>query len=195
MDDLKLEGLYVDAVHAMPVDYDWTEHEWETEWESFEVPECSECGEPATYEAGEGWVCASDEEECENAGLSVAEEYGDGPMMSYYYPLPANIDDMTEAAQAIANLPLCLVRVDAEWGLALTGGGMDLSWEICEAYMRLGYLPPLHFADLPRMAGKPSGDVDRWVIAGCKKSAELAASWATRTAERLAELEADPIPA
>lgn len=79
----------------------------------------------------------------------------EGPMMNYYYPLPELVDEEA-AAEALAGLPLCVVSFErgTRHGLALTGGGMDLSWEICEGFVRLGYLPPLHFVRLPRMAGK-----------------------------------------
>lgn len=85
----------------------------------------------------------------------------EGPMMNYWYPLEYESDtfggnfDPMQAAAKLIDLPLCVVEVDGHFGLALTGGGMDLSWEICAAYITLGLLPPTHFSDLPRMA-------DRW---------------------------------
>lgn len=78
----------------------------------------------------------------------------EGPMMNYYYPLdtPHSFDPQ-QAALKLVDLPVCLVSFANEYALALTGGGMDLSWEICEAYVRLGEAPPFHFASrLPRMA-------------------------------------------
>jgi hypothetical protein len=96
-------------------------------------------------------------------------------MMNYAYPLESLRIDMRgtllgdsvpdsigahgfpttvhEAAHALRGLPLCIIeRLDGEgYELALTGGGMDLSWEICEAFVRLGFLPPVHFCDLPDM--------------------------------------------
>lgn len=94
-------------------------------------------------------------------------------------------------AEKIADLPLCIVRFedDESYALALTGGGMDLSWEIAEAFMRLGYLPPLAYCDLPNMAGMDTGDErHRWVIAGCLRSCEVATFQAERTAEKLRAL-------
>ena len=39
--------------------------------------------------------------------------------------------------------PVCVVNfVEDGAVLALTGGGMDLSWELCHAYVVLGFLPP-----------------------------------------------------
>jgi hypothetical protein len=111
------------------------------------------------------------------------------PMMSYFYPLhelkyrwPA-----PEAAQAHLELyggPVCVALVGDEPVLALTGGGMDLSPEICRAYMLLGYLPPAHFAgDLPRMGGRKS-EADVWVALEAVRACEVAAQWAQRRLER-----------
>ena len=99
--------------------------------------------------------------------------------MNYYYPLPSDAEFSSEDAQNIDHLPLCIVHFIEEerYALALTGGGMDLSWEICEAHMRLGYLPPTHFR-LPRMAGMTKTDRNTWVLEGCRRSAEIAINWA-----------------
>jgi hypothetical protein len=75
----------------------------------------------------------------------------EGPMMNYWYPCERLSAD--EAVLATVDLPLCYVEVDGEPGFALTGGGMDLSWEIAEAFVRSGYYPPAFISDLPRMAG------------------------------------------
>jgi hypothetical protein len=91
-----------------------------------------------------------------------------GPMMGCCYPLPkphCGLSDTwgwnTDDASKLDDLPLCIVEFDTDtYGLALTGGGMDLSWEICEAFMRLRFLPPVHF-EPPAMAGKPDNEVDR----------------------------------
>jgi hypothetical protein len=116
--------------------------------------------------------------------------YNEGPMMNYRYDVDSRrVGGAREAAKALARLPMCLVVFpgDDEY-LALTGGGMDYSWEICEAYMRLGYLPPAHFIELPSMAGKSMNDpVDAWVIAGCMRTAEVQMGWAENRLERLKE--------
>ena len=70
----------------------------------------------------------------------------------------------------IKDLPLVLVEMNGDYYLALTAGGMDCSWEICAAYIRLGFCPPFHFcASLPRMAQTMNRDM-RLVIAGAKKT-------------------------
>lgn len=107
--------------------------------------------------------------------------YGaEGPMMNYFYPLNESDGnslgrwedsfDTVEAAYRLRDLPLCLVERDGDYGLALTGGGMDLTWEIVAAYVALGYLPPVSFSRLPGMAGMPNGASDRLVIAAVSRS-------------------------
>ncbi len=75
---------------------------------------------------------------------------------------------------------------------------MDLSWEICEAFLRLGYLPPATFADLPRMAGYPQSDEQRATMEACAVSLETAAErhearagYMRRNAESLREWSAE----
>jgi hypothetical protein len=132
---------------------------------------------------GEDWNLFSPDEE-------DGEE--DGPMMNYYYELPVFNQIESEAAAKLDGLPLCLVEVDDRYALALTGGGMDLSWEICEAFMRLGYLPPVSFCDLPAMCGrgtlssggeyggKELSERDAWIIEGCKRALALQKEHSTR---------------
>lgn len=84
------------------------------------------------------------------------------PVISAVWPFgnddaPRGVD-LAEGQALLSDLPVCLVHwVDlAETprvGLALTGGGMDLSDRIAEAYVRLGYLPPAALAPLPDFAG------------------------------------------
>lgn len=109
-------------------------HEWddyETECDDREMPEQERIPE-------DDWDLMFEQEPA-SAGA-------EGPMMNYWYPCPAAGDDPVVAAARLASLPLCVVEVDGEWGLALTGGGMDLTWSIVEAYVRLGQLPPAHYA-------------------------------------------------
>jgi hypothetical protein len=110
-----------------------------------------------------------------------------GPMMNYWYPVDSitDDDDAVSAAVAIRDLPLCVVRVGNDYGMALTGGGMDLSWDICAAYVATGNLPPAHFADLPSFAG---GHGERPEIAAAMiRSLTITAERAQRALERLQE--------
>lgn len=111
------------------------------------------------------------------------------PMMSYHYPLPYVGQSAAALALALAGLPLLLVYWDDAdtYSLALTGGGMDLSWEICEAFVRLGFLPPVRFADLPGMAGRGLSERDGAILAACIEAADEHERAAARTAAYIRE--------
>ena len=120
-----------DAIDVTPIDYEWSEGYGET-WDFWES--CSG-----------GHVV---NEEC----AACSEDRPEGPMMSYYYELPG-----FQGATRTSRRACCATyrfassgsRPATPTGWLLLGAGMDLSWEICEAYMRLGYLPPHHFARRP----------------------------------------------
>lgn len=124
----------------------------------------------------------------------------EGPMMGYYYPLDTHgggmydEDELRRMAIALIDLPLCLVEVeesfDTTLALALTGGGMDLSWEIAEGFMRLGYLPPAWITDLPRI-GKRDTLKNRWIIDGVLATARFRLAQATGTYETLKQRTSD----
>lgn len=86
------------------------------------------------------------EEEYDNSsdGGYVAE----GPMMNFYWPLTHWLNtDPYDVAERLRHLNVCLVKIettdeDPLWALALTGGGMDLSWSIASAFIACGFLPP-----------------------------------------------------
>lgn len=81
-----------------------------------------------------------------------------------------------QMALILAHLPVCVVSTDDGLALALTGGGMDLTWELCEAYMIAGQLPPATLAArLPHMGGRGVSESDRAIIAACHESLRIAA--------------------
>lgn len=202
-DELRLN---CDAIGVTPQVIDWEKAMGEN-MEGYRVFECSQC------QGCNRMVVSSSYGECEHKDIEhevtvvvEGEEeiqanecdatiYNEGPMMAYWYPIEGI--DPEEAARLIAHLPLCVVQFEDErTGLALTGGGMDLSWEICEAFVALGYWPPLHFCDLPRMSGRGTSDKDKALIQACMESCRIAEGWAARKRERLAEqLKPAPEPA
>jgi hypothetical protein len=174
--------LSCDALHVTATYFDWTEKHGDS-WECTECTACETCG--AMIPNGNGELHSQIDENSECGGVVPESE---GPMMSYYYELPgARSGD----AMQIAHLPLCVVdftegnRQDMV-ALALTGGGMDFSWEICEGFMRMGYLPPLAFCDLPEM-GRGASAVDKWIVAGCLRSCSVASKQASYLAKRVRE--------
>jgi hypothetical protein len=190
--------LNCDAVDTTPQSIDWREALGEN-MEGYLVYEASECqgcnrlvvssslGENEHRDIEhEVEVIVEGEAEMQRCTCD-ATIYNEGPAMSYWYPV--KIDNPTEAAKLIAHLPLCVVEFeDGRTGLALTGGGMDLSWEICEAFKALGYWPPLHFCNLPKMAGRGTSAKDIELIEACMETCRIAEGWAARKRERLGEL-------
>lgn len=192
--------LNCDAIETKPVTVDWQERMGEDMegWRSFEAFECPECkrtvvcsslGECECRDALQEITEEIDGEEIESPNTCRGTMYPEGPMMNYYYPV--RIDDCEEAAKALAHLPVCVIEFeDGDTALALTGGGMDLSWEICEAFMAIGYWPPVHFCDLPKMSGRGKSERDLKIIAACEESCRILEGWTARKRERLAELRA-----
>lgn len=120
--------------------------------------------------------------------LSDAVDEAAGPGMNYWYPVD-HISDVTEAiaaAYAIRDLGLVVVEVDGAFGLALAGGGMDMSWDIVAAYVTLGTLPPIHFSDLPNMGSSQSHPVRQYVFTAMLRSLDIASAQALTAADRLA---------
>lgn len=70
-------------------------------------------------------------------------DHPEGPMMNYWWPLGSHLhlDDPRRTAAAIAGLNTCVVEVDGVYGIALTGGGMDLSWDLALSAVLAGYYP------------------------------------------------------
>lgn len=130
---------------------------------------------------------------CEHEHKDAHDFDAGGPMMNYYYPV--ELDDTAEAARLLVDTPLVVVTIGgSDWsgettGLALAGGGMDFSWQICEAFMRLGMLPPAHFCDLPNMAGMRATADNLAIVAACRRSLESVSDSALRSLSRLDALD------
>ena len=179
----KIKNLCSDAVDVKPVNVDgWSEGygtEWNTIFPDVENWNAGQCSDWLT-DHGNNHVVDDLEELREDVREAMLEEPDYCcPMMNYYYPLP-NFRLEPGEAQTILELhagAVVLALVDEEPVLALSGGGMDLSWDICEAFMLLGYLPPVHFCDLPEFAGLKWTEKTRWILAGCRQSLQVATHW------------------
>lgn len=172
-----IKELSGDAIDMVPRSMDWSQGYGEA-WECHEASKCEKCGKAIVGTNGAEHSKLDNRSDCD--GYVPTNE---GPMMNYFYPLPSLREGIDAAALAIVDLPLCVVEVDGEQGLALTGGGMDLTWEIAEAHMRLGYVPPFHFARLPSFSGLQLDARHKWIIAGCRCSAQITikrARWAIK---------------
>jgi hypothetical protein len=169
----------------------WDEHTGDYRYDVWEAVQCDECGKWVVMH-GDGESRHSDYDR--NWDSDDFEEsacdgylYSEGAIMSYAYPIDLKriYNNADRAALLIAHLPLCLIEMDGDYYLALTGGGMDLSWEIAEAYMRLGYLPPTQFSDLPLYAGQDLNGTRRWILRGMRRSLNLQINWAKSDLARL----------
>jgi hypothetical protein len=114
----------------------------------------------------------------------------EGPQVNYWYSLESDNADGADLAARLGVTSLCVVEVGGRFGLALTGGGMDMTWDIADAFIRLGLLPPVHFADLPTMAGLSRSDVNLRVVAAMRRSLTVTIERAQRDLTRLDQVEA-----
>ncbi len=190
MAKIKIKDLSCEHVHAESIEVaDWAELAYTGEEWFAEANRCETCGGIVVATLGglgDRHDRLDDTGEIDCQGHVPAAE---GPMMNYAHPCAWS--DMTEAARILVDLPVIPVLLrDGTKALALTGGGMDLSWEIAEAYVRLGYLPPMRFAgDLPNMArDRRSREL---VLAASMRSAQVSAGWARSAAARIRKQRAD----
>lgn len=115
------------------------------------------------------------------------------PMMNYYYTLDAyNWKDKPQELQARLDIfggSCLLAELDDEVVLTLMGGGMDLSWDICLAYILADCLPPAHFAsDLPEFYGMKLDKKHKIIIAACERSLRVMKERQERGLQRLRDL-------
>ncbi len=131
---------------------------------------------------------------CYELNTGTLERPDCAPMMNYYYPLPYYEGDPEEDQltlyQSSANVVLVsMMGVDEDddtYALALSGGGMDLSFDICHAYILLGYAPPTQFCDLPDFAGQNNRrEPFASIIKACLRSVEAVVQRAERAKEKL----------
>lgn len=210
---MNIENLSYANLDSIPVQFDWYNEDGDA-YDLFQAIardedttelgiSCESCGEEVVFTEGnlahaaltdcDDLTVSDEDEEALRFHVSWDGQSGpevgiEGPMMNYYYPIDLRMDPKYAAIE-LADLPLCIVRFDKDnIALALTGGGMDLSWEICEAFIRLGSYPPVHFCNLPGMAGK-KGDPDALaIIEACKTSLSAKMGQLDRTRERLNNL-------
>ena len=147
----------------------------EVEGEGGEVVNCRACGGDGEIMCA---ICGGDGEvECpECLGMGGVEGADDGdwcvPMMLYVWPLEGDKygEDDADKLDGLCITLLRNVREDACY-LALTGGGMDLSWDIATAYVRLGLIPPATLR-LPRFSGMGWSEERRRVVEACRNAQE-----------------------
>jgi len=188
-EEVNVEDLYWGVDDIKPRDVDWSTLSYDS-WEVIQ---------PYTEEDFEKY---SDDPHEYNDDAEDALGYGDmdtmrennQPMMNYCYSLGERDTFDAEDARALGHLNLCLVHFTEteEHALALTGGGMDLSWDIVEAYIRLGYVPPVHFARLPRYAGHTMTPARRIIIRALLRALKGTIAHHQQRIEDLEKMDANP---
>lgn len=166
------DWLHVDTVHKIEVDMQDAKKEHDEDALEQAIEEFK--GSSAYYEWEEGFM----------------------PMMNALWPCEPRYGMTDElAATAIDQHAgaTVLVTINNEQhhglqGIAMTGGGMNMSWDLCAAYICCSCIPPLRLlTDMPKFAGMKSSELTRAVL----ECMDLAADWLKSRAERLREYRAD----
>jgi len=164
----KISNLWIDTADVSSEEYNFMDHPYGEDWD---IP------------------FSQTDEEMEN------EEFA--PMMNYRYPLPhfddkkLSDEDIKKALDRAGAVTLITDLKSDEKYLALTGGGMDMSWDIVKGYVNLGFAPPAQFCrNLPSFAGNRLTSENKEAIEGCRKSLSAQKDWNVRGLERLKDLEA-----
>lgn len=122
------------------------------------------------------------------------------PAMNFIWPCqPYRINDQ-DAATLINELAgsTSLVTItppddsseDETQGIVLTGGGMDLSWDICAAYICCGQIPPARLlSNLPSFAGHTMSPMAKAILECMDLAADALESRAKRLREDRARFE------
>lgn len=212
---MDITELSCDAIDAKPIDVDWRNTPYDDEagnvWNpidpdlstlpsellaSFateygvEVPECYQAcqGDDASCGTCHGTGKDYEDEDFLTELLDAMHESDPDllfPVMNYAYPLTELRTDAGALQAKLLDTSLCVVELNGKPYLALQGGGMDFSWDICEAYTLAGLLPPVHFAgSLPRIAGWERKAL-RGTLNACVRSCEVAAEWASQRLEHV----------
>lgn len=187
-----LTRLWRDNIFTLPQHYDWIyDDTYETVYPDFTTWEEEDL---RAYAHDNGIADEGDIDQLRELVEEFIYDASDrlAPMMNYYYDITLH-DHFPGDAQStllLAHLPVIVVAIPDPLGgwrhvLALSGGGMDLRWEICEAYIRLHQRPPLYFCDLPHMAGRGESEHDQVIIAACRETLQCVQSDIDAVARRL----------
>ena len=154
---LNIDDLYYSAINVQSTNFNFGAGYSET-WEDvplsyFTCPTCDFVGDGA-------WEL----EDCPHCnGGTILERPEVSPMMNYRWELPGYggdpESDQLRLYQSRVNMVLIKIiggeDAEDEYALALSGGGMNLAWDIAQAYILLGYVPPITLYDsLPLFAGQ-----------------------------------------
>ena len=166
-----------DALDLVPCDFDWGDNADGEPW-SVPIPNPEDWDEDEQKQFLDDWGFGAEVTDPVETIYEALQESLE-PMMNYYYPLPSQENrDPAELQKDLLDVCGCVIVVELHGDpvLALSGGGMDLTWDIVGAYHALGYFPPVHYArDLPKFAGMGFDDAwTREVFAACYGAVQAA---------------------
>ena len=163
------------ALYSQPMEYDVMEREdWDIPMPNVDIIAVETVDRFLNDLGDPDRVRDLDEDERDEylAELLEANDYIFDPVANVIYPLPG-LDMEPAVAQAyLAGANVVIMTVADEPFLALSACGMNTSWDLVEAYITLGYLPPIHFSDLPNMGLSPDRR-ELAIIAEMKTSFEI----------------------
>ncbi len=113
-----------------------------------------------------------DERDAYLAELLEANDHIFDPVANVIYPLPGLEMEPAVAQAYLAGANVVIMTVDDEPFLALSACGMNCSWYLVEAYITLGYLPPICLSELPNLGLSPDHK-ELMIIAEMKTSLEI----------------------
>lgn len=152
-----VNALHWANIDSTPIDWEHDEH-----IEIVNVDWQDAMGDDAFVDAflKDSSILTMDDEDAEDLFEEwFSNTYGDGepePVGSAWWPVTKR-GIATEVAKDLllhSNNCALLYNTDTqEYGLVLTGGGMDLSWDIAQAYVLCGQRPPVALS-LPNFAGE-----------------------------------------
>ena len=121
-------------------------------------------------------------------------DYCDGffPMMNALWPVDLAYGRSEQEAADLMNRhggATSLITIDGDHYIAMTGGGMDLSWHIAAAYVCCGAVPPLYILqNLSRSPFGVSPAATRAILAAARQGARYLRQQAQNVARDVREL-------
>ncbi len=180
------------ALYSQPIEYDFMEREdWDIPMPNVDIIS-EETVDRLLRALGDPDRFRDMDEDARDEYLTELLEANDhifDPIYNRIYPLPGLDMDPTIAQAYLAGSDVVVMTVDDETFLALSACGVDCSWDLVEAYIKLGYLPPICLSGLPNMGLSPSRK-EFAIIAEMKTSLEIVRDHMTIGLAKLDDLSA-----
>jgi len=183
------------ALYSQPIEFDFqTNNNWETVTPDPDDMEPDEIHNFVnTFGDIEAYIGIDSDDQETYLEILIEENFDYFvPMINILYPLPGLNMDPSAAQVRLIGFNVVVVLVDEKPFLAPSACGVNLSWDVCNAYITLGYHPPISFADLPDMGLSPDRKKIA-IIAAMITSVDRARSHQSQAISCLRDLEAQLI--